>query len=65
MYFKDKTKFHNLRFIYAHAPTKESMKRKRKPFDRKWKKHTANVRLIVLKCNWGDVNAKIWREEVY
>jgi hypothetical protein len=48
-----KTKFNNPSFINVHAPTEERMKEKRKPFDRKWKKHMAYVHLMILKYYWG------------
>ena len=48
-----KTKFNNLIFINVLAPTEERMKQKRKPFDRKLKKHMTYVRLMILKYYWG------------
>jgi len=43
---KIKTKFNNLSFIIVLAHTEGRVKQKRKPFDRKWKKHMAYVRLM-------------------
>jgi hypothetical protein len=60
-----KTKFNNLSFINVHAPTEERMIQKRKPFDRKWKKHIALCLFNDTKLLLGGVNAKIGREEVY